>query len=271
VNRERKKELKELEKKIGVRFKNKKLLDQALTHRSFAYERKEAEQRQARPVGLASMPVALGDWQQATAIIEENERMEFLGDALLNLVISGYLYEKYPHYDEGDLTKLKAVVVSRPTLVRYANLLNLGNYLLLGKGEELSGGRKRNSILSDVLEAVIGALYLDRGYKKAQDFVLNKFEKEIEIVDKQEHKNDYKSRFQEIVQKKYRVKPLYRVLKVKGPHHNKDFEVEVRVRKETFGQGRGKSKKEAEQAAAREAIKKLPSYSSIRPSHRTIL
>jgi ribonuclease-3 len=229
VTKERKKELKELERKIGVRFKNKELLGQALTHKSFAYERKE---------------------------IKENERMEFLGDALLSLVIGEYLYKEYSHYNEGGLTKLRAVVVSRPTLVRCANLLNLGNYLLLGKGEESSGGRERSSILSNVLEAVIGALYLDRGYKKSRDFILNKLKGEIAIADREEHKNDYKSRFQELIQKEYKVKPLYKVSRVSGPHHNKDFEVEVRVKKELFGQGKGKSKKEAEQAAARQAVRK---------------
>ncbi len=237
MDRERKKELRELEKGVGIRFRNRGLLDQALTHRSFAYEKREGRSAEEK--------------------VEENERMEFLGDALLNLVISGRLYERFPRYDEGDLTKLKAVVVSRSTLVRYAKLLDLGKYLLLGKGEELSGGRKRNSILCDVLEAVIGALYLDRGFKKARDFVLDNLEKEIGIVDGQKHKNDYKSRFQEFVQRKHKIKPLYRVLRVEGPHHNKSFVVEVKVRKEVFGRGRGKSKKEAEQAAAREAIRKV--------------
>ena len=216
----------ELEEKIGFRFKRADLLKAALTHKSFAAEQK------------------LGRY---------NERLEFLGDSVLSAVVAHQLYVSYPDEDEGRLSKRKALLVSRPSLARWAVALGLGVYLYLGAGEDASGGRLRPSILSNALEALIGAIYLDGGYGEASAFIHRWYLDEHENV----VETDYKSRLQEIMQKRFKSPPVYETLKATGPDHDKTFAVTVRLGTRTLGTGQGKSKKEAEQDAALDALGKL--------------
>jgi len=217
-------DLKTLEKKLKINFNNKELLQQALTHKSYAYMHG----------------------------IEDNERLEFLGDSVLNLVISENLYGRYPSYDEGKLTRMKSNLVNRKYLFLWAKKLSLGDYLLISGEEEAAGGRRKPSILSNALEALIGAIYQDQNWEKARDFVL----RHISIL-KGTRKPDYKSRLQELVQRRYRVLPEYRLKMESGPAHKKFFEVEVKVRNRVFGRGTGWSKKAAQQEAAQQALKKI--------------
>ena len=217
--------LKNLEKKLKINFKNKKLLQRALTHKSYAY---------------------------MYGIKEDNERLEFLGDSVLNLVISEYLYQRYPAYDEGKLTKLKSSLVNRKSLLVWAKKLSLGEYLLVSEEEEAAGGRQRESLLSNALEAIIGAIYQDQDWDKVRKFILGQISTLKGI-----RKADYKSRLQELIQKKYKILPEYRVKTESGPAHKKFFEIEVRVKNRLFGRGTGWSKKAAEQKAAKETLKKI--------------
>lgn len=219
-------------KNFGIR--NSKLLNQALTHRSYINENRLKD-------------------------LKDNEELEFLGDAVLGLVISDYLYRKYPEYSCGELSKLKGIVVSEPILTKRAQSLGVGEYLLLGKGEERAGGRARPSILSDALEAIIGALYLDRGLETARHFILGEFGEEINFLVKKKYLQDYKGRLQEIVQARFKRKPLYKVISQRGPQHRKIFIIEARLGKRVMGEGKGKSKKEAEQRAAQQALSKIES------------
>lgn len=182
-----------------------------------------------------------------------NERLEFLGDSVLSAIVAQHLYETYPTEDEGRLSKRKAALVSRASLAQWAEELELGSYLILGPGEEASGGRARPSILSDALEAVLGAIFLDGGFDAARKTV------RIWIADgvRGFEETDFKSRFQEMMQKRYRVPPQYEIVSQSGPEHDKTFVVKVKMEKDVLGQGRGKSKKEAEQDAARDAISRL--------------
>ena len=215
---------------ISFGIKNRRLLKEALTHRSYINENKLKD-------------------------LKDNEELEFLGDAVLGLVISDYLYRKYPEYSCGELSKLKGIVVSEPILTRRARNLNVGKYLLLGKGEEKAGGRSRSSILSDALEAIIGALYLDRGLGATRDFILREFGEEINSLVREKYLQDYKGLLQEIIQGRFKRKPSYKVIGQRGPQHRKVFTVEARLGKRIIGKGRGKSKKEAEQKAAQQALK----------------
>lgn len=219
-------ELKEgLEKKIGLKFKNEALLEEALTHKSFSME----------------------DGRQPF-----NERLEFLGDSILNAAITDYLFRRFPEDNEGKLSKLKAQLVARPSLVEWAKELKVGSYLMMSESEEETGGRERDSLLANAMEALIGAIFLDQGFEKAREFVLQKFTQKKRIVEK-----DYKSKLQEIIQKKYKIPPTYTTLNESGPDHDKTFCMEVRIRKKFLGEGEGKSKKEAEQHAAHNALKNL--------------
>lgn len=215
--------LKPLEEVTGYRFKNPDLLKEALSHKSFASESKS---------GLY------------------NERLEFLGDSILAAVVAHQLYAEYPQEDEGSLSKKKAMLVSRPSLAAWAGEINLGAYLFLGVGEESSGGRIRQSLLGNALEALIGAIYLDGGYAAAEKFIRHWCG--------QRHANlaeaDYKSRLQEMLQKRYKIPPQYAMVEAEGPDHDKTFRVSVSIGKKTLGHGGGKTKKEAEQAAARDAL-----------------
>lgn len=221
--------LHELEEKLGYQFQNPDLLRQALTHSSYANEHHLKKH-------------------------SDNERLEFLGDAVLELTSSEFLYNKYPDHAEGSLTKLRASLVCEPTLAFCTRALDLGSYLYLGKGEDHTGGRNRKSILSDALEAVIGAIYLDGGFANAKEFVL-KF-----ILTDIEHKQlfyDSKTILQEVVQAKGSHSLQYEVIREEGPDHDKHFMVEVRMDEETVGTGEGHTKKAAEQEAAYQALLKL--------------
>lgn len=215
-----------IEDVIGYRFKDAGLLREALTHKSYAFER---------------------------GIVRHNERLEFLGDSVLGAVAAHRLFERYPECDEGRLSKMKASLVSRATWAALATGLDLGRFLLLGPGEESTGGRQRPSILSNAMEALIGAVYLDGGFEAARRVVEAHFPKFGEGFEE----TDHKSRLQELVQKRHKVPPSYRLVKTIGPDHDKVFAVKVQLGARTLGVGRGKTKKEADQAAALDALKRL--------------
>lgn len=218
--------LKELETGIGYCFKNKALLKQALTHSSYANEQK------------------INKWS-------DYERLEFLGDAILEMVTSVFLFEKYPDLSEGQLTRRRAMLVCGSSLAFCAKDIELGKFILLGKGEEATGGREKETITSDVVEAVIGAIYLDGGLEHAKEFIHRVVLSDIE------HKQlfyDSKSLLQEYVQRESGSVLSYIVVDEKGPDHDKEFIIEVRVNGKTMGRGVGKTKKAAEQKAAYEAL-----------------
>ncbi|MEW4413681.1 ribonuclease III [Clostridium sp. AN503] len=222
-------DLKELEEKTGYQFQNVKLLKQAMTHSSFANEHRLDKS------GC-------------------NERLEFLGDAVLEVVSSDYLFHKYPEKPEGELTKIRASIVCEPTLAYCASELSLGEYLLLGKGEEATGGRGRNSVVSDAMEALIGAIYLDGGFANAKEFI-HRF-----ILNDIEHKQlfyDSKTILQEMVQASSQEHLEYEVLREVGPDHNKTFEVRAMLGDQEIGRGSGRTKKAAEAVAAYRGILKL--------------
>ncbi|SDD47704.1 ribonuclease III [Sporomusa acidovorans] len=225
-------ELTELCKTLNVVFSDYKLLHQALIHTSYANETKGAN-------------------------IRHNERLEFLGDAVLDLIITSYLFSQCPQLPEGELTKARAQVVCEQTLAKRALELGIGEYLLLGKGEALSGGRERISILADAFEAIIGAVYLDSGFRSAAKYVLHQLKSELVLVERGDYLKDYKTWLQEVVQKNNDSKIAYEVISERGPDHDKSFEVVALVNGERMGSGWGKSKKEAEQHAAKQALIKL--------------
>jgi ribonuclease-3 len=227
---ERKKELAAFAKTAGVRFRRVELLNLSFVHRSAT---NESGQRQ------------------------NNERLEFLGDSILGAVASTLLYQNLADRPEGDLAKIKSVVVSEEVLSGIARELQIDKLLILGRGEELSGGRAKSAILADALEALIGAIYLDSGYKAAHSFVSARIGVEIERVLDNRHYRDYKSLLQVLSQQLYRKNPLYRILKRSGPDHERFFWTEVVVDSQTFGPGMGKNKKTSEQEAARIAYESL--------------
>ena len=215
-----------LEQAIGYQFRDEKILEQAMRHSSYTNEHK-----------LKSLDC--------------NERLEFLGDAVLELISSEYLFHQYPRMPEGELTKLRASLVCEPSLAVCAGELSLGAQLLMGKGEECTGGRKRDSITSDALEALIGAIYLDGGFANAKEFIL-KF-----VLNDIEHKKlfyDSKTILQEMIQGRQEGELSYRIIEEKGPDHDKTFTAQVLVGTHVAGQGTGRTKKAAEQAAAYRAI-----------------
>lgn len=214
---------------INYNFKNENLLVQSLVHSSFANENTIEKER-------------------------NNERLEFLGDAVLEIITSDYLFHQYPIMLEGELTKLRASIVCEPTLAAFAKKIKLGDFILLGKGEEHSGGRGRASVLSDTVEAVIGAIYLDGGLEMARKFVVEKF---LEGLDNSKLFVDSKTHLQEIVQKTSDQPVEYVIINEKGPDHNKTFEVNVRHMNQVIGTGTGRSKKAAEQEAAFNAIREI--------------
>ncbi|HLS88883.1 MAG TPA: ribonuclease III [Sphingobacteriaceae bacterium] len=186
-----------------------------------------------------------------------NQRLEFLGDAALGLVVAEELYRRFPDKDEGDLTRMRAAVVCTPTLARVARRLDLGRLLRLGQGEEGSGGRQRSSLLADALEAVIGALMLEGGLETVRDFVFRHLSQEMEEAAAGSLVEDFKTFLQEEGQRRFRADPVYRVVGEEGPDHNKSFTVEVLIQGKVMGTGTGRSKKEAEQAAAEQAVARL--------------
>lgn len=227
--------IEEFEKKIGYGFKDKNLLIRALTHSSYANERKHP--------------------------FESNERLEFLGDSVLSIVVSEYLFKHLTNVAEGDLTKLRASLVCEKSLHVFAEQINLGEQLMLGKGEENTGGRERPSILADAFEAVIAAIYLDGGMEAARDHILRFMPKDIEHGIKPIF-SDFKTVLQEVVQKNPEEKVEYVLIGEEGPDHNKRFVVEVMLNSQVIGKGKGRSKKEAEQLAAKEALE-LMGYATL--------
>ena len=189
----------------------------------------------------------------------DNERLEFLGDAVVDLAVSHRLMERFPDADEGELSKLRALLVNAETLARVARHLGLGGLLRMGRGEEMTGGRDKSSVLADALEAVIGAVYLSTGLPGALSVVDRLFGDLLQGVAEGKSGEDWKTRLQELVQTRLRQSPRYRVVSEEGPDHSKPFEVEVTVGTELFARARGRSKKEAEQAAARETLTMLDS------------
>lgn len=214
-----------MEDAIGYRFRDPRLLKEALSHKSYASE------------------------SRSTVY---NERLEFLGDSILAAVVAHELYVRHPDEAEGGLSKKKALLVSRPTLAHWAKDLDLGTHLLLGVGEDSSGGRRRASLLANVFEALVGAVYLDGGYEPASAFIRRCLDRQRPTAEA-----DYKSLLQEVLQKKYRAPPSYETTSSEGPDHDKTFQIRVHFGKRILGLGAGKSKKEAEQAAARDALQKL--------------
>ena len=222
--------IKDLETAIGYHFQNITLLQNALTHSSYANER----------------------WHNS---LKSNERLEFLGDSILGMVVAEYLFKSFPDRPEGELTRMRADMVCEQTLAAAANRIGLGEHLLLGHGEEQGGGRSRNSILADAMESVIAACFLDGGMEAAlgivQKFIL------VEVPVKKLNNTDYKTSLQELVQRKKNQVLSYALVDQSGPDHNKQFVVEVSLNGTVVGKGTGSSKKRAEQDAARTAIERL--------------
>lgn len=229
VSEQRKNKLKTCQKKLGYSFKNIHLLNKALTHKSFVNENNRK--------------------------INDNERFEFLGDSVLDLIIGEYTLKNFTNHTEGDLSKIRAALVKESNLSKIGRLLHLGEYVQLGKGELLSGGHNKNSILANTFEAVVAAIYLDGGLKKTAKVILPLFKSDLHYLANTSSYRDYKSELQEYAQGNKISIPVYTVEKEIGPDHNKIFEVTVSVNGKIAGKGKGKSKKEGEQEAAREALK----------------
>lgn len=221
----------ELEKKIGCEFKNKDLLKQSLVHRSYINEHKNFS-------------------------LDHNERLEFLGDAVLELVVTDHLYLNYD-LPEGELTNLRAAVVRGEMLWRVAEELDIGDFLLLSRGEQRGGEKARQYILANAFEAVVGALYIDQGYGAAEKFINKYIVSKLPEVIENGLQIDSKSKFQEVAQEKHRITPTYKVLAEEGLDHAKKFVVGVFLDKRKMGEGSGSSKQEAQQIAAKEALKKI--------------
>jgi ribonuclease-3 len=215
--------------KLAYRFRKQELLEEAFRHSSFVNERKKS--------GL-----------------EDNERLEFLGDAVLDLAISHILMDAFQGATEGDLSKYRASVVNEKCLFQVARSLGLGDYVLLGKGEDQTNGREKPSILANTMEALLGAIYLDAGFEKTREIIQQLFHPLIGRIDSLNKSSDFKSLFQEYTQETYKSLPEYVLKEDKGPAHDKTFKVAVRLGGKTVAEGVGKSKKEAEQKAAREAL-----------------
>ena len=217
---------------LDVNFKDESLLQQALVHRSYLNE-------------------------NSLLHLVSNERLEFLGDAVLGFVVASELYSRFPDFSEGELTKLRSALVRGETLTRIALSLQLGDYLYLGRGEEESGGRSRSRNLSCTLEAVIGAVFLDQGLDIAKGFILKLLGSELDGVVEDKFAADYKSRLQQIIQSERKITPVYRTIEEMGPDHAKLFTVEVLAGDTILGQGCGRSKRVAEMDAARQALEGL--------------
>lgn len=228
------KQFKEFQNKLGIQFQNEKLLKQAFTHSSYVNEHRRKPH-------------------------EDNERLEFLGDAVLELTVSHFLFLKYPMMSEGELTKLRAAVVCEPSLVAFAHDLSFGTLILLGKGEEMTGGRERPALLADVFEAFIGALYLDQGLQTVIRFLEKVVFPKIDSG-AFSHVMDFKSQLQELIQRDGTGLIEYKILQEKGPAHNREFVSRVSMNGKELGIGTGRSKKEAEQHAAQMALEVLKSH-----------
>ena len=237
MNRERETVLKSLAEKMGLEFQNLELFDESLTHSSYVNEREKGACR-------------------------DNEALEFLGDAVLGLVVSHHLYSLFPSRPPGHYSALKADLVNQSTLARCARELSLGECIRLGRGEELSNGRERDSVLANALEAVIGAVFLDGGLVSAREFVLGLITPYLKERDRRKVRRDSKSSLQNLTQERFKKLPQYRVVSETGPDHKRHFEVELTINGKVYGKGEGGSKKAAEQNAAREALRELEENSS---------
>jgi ribonuclease-3 len=223
-------DFKKFENNIGIIFNNKDILKQAFTHRSYLNEHRDLE-------------------------IGHNERLEFLGDAVLELIVTEYLYTKYPDSNEGELTAFRSALVNAVTMADAASKIGMNDFLLLSKGESKDTGRARQIILANTIEARIGAIYLDQGYETAKYFISTNIFNLIEKIVEEKSWIDSKSKFQEQAQENESVTPLYKTLKEEGPDHDKKFTVGVYLGKEKIAEGEGKSKQDAEQVAAANALK----------------
>jgi ribonuclease-3 len=239
---ERRKELQLFQKHAQIRFKSLALLNLAFSHRSFANEQ--------------------------GGEVDNNEKLEFFGDSVLGLVVSEYLVTALPDKSEGDMAKIKSHVVSEESLAEIGRSLRVDNFILIGKGEEYSGGRSKKTLIADAVEAIIGAYYLDSGFKAVRSFIRSLLIPQINEVLEDRHKKDYKTLLQEYVQKRYKSYPRYRIVHRKGPDHNRTFWIEVGIGKKNYGPGTGKNKKEAEQQAAGIAYKALTERQKGRQSAR---
>lgn len=224
-----------LQQLLGVSFNDLSLLEQVLVHSSYVNENP----------GVAPT---------------SNERLEFLGDAILGFIVAEELYQRFPNLSEGEMTKLRSALVRQAALSRMAKAINLGNYLYLGRGEEASGGRRKPANLAGALEAVIGAIFLDRGSATTRDFTLRLIDKELNKALTQEVAADYKSQLQELIQSRQQQTPTYKVIEAVGPDHDRTFTVEVKVGDTVLGRGSGKSKRTAEAEAARSALDYLSTH-----------
>ena len=221
--------MKKLEEKIGYTFTNKQLLNKALTHTSYAYEHK----------------------------VESNEKLEFLGDSILEFVSSMYLFENYPNLKEGEMTKVRATVVCEESLYKIAKRLNFSDFLNLGKSERLSVEEVRPAILADSVEAVIAAIYLDGGLEEARKFIIKNLKDEIKVASQNVGQKDYKTVLQEKLQEHGEVKIEYKIIRETGPDHDKTFEAQVECNNKKLATGKGKTKKHAEMEAAKKALENL--------------
>lgn len=228
ISKERIRELQSFQKKLGIRFRDIFLLNHALVHGSFANEMKN---------------------------IPNNEKLEFLGDSVLGLAISAYLYQKWPEFNEGQMTMMRSYVVSEQSLSNLALQLGVDQVILVSRGEENSGGRKKRAILADAMEAIIAAYFLDAGFPRSQQAIVRWLEPVVQTVRENRHKKDYKSLLQQRVQQTLHANPTYHLLKRSGPAHKQEFFIEVVINDQRYGPGRGYSKKAAEQQAAALAYK----------------
>lgn len=232
MTRKERKALKEFSKIFGYKFRHQSLLKRALSHRSYANE-------------------------QGLPTEANNERLEFLGDAVLDLAVSEILMTRFPDYTEGELSKLRAAIVNERQLAELARQYRVGEFLLLGRGEEQTMGREKPSLLADAYEAVLGAIYLDRGFKKAEAVINKHYGHLFNSRPPDSFYRDFKTELQERVQSQFRVIPQYRITGESGPDHRKLFEVDILIQNEVYGSGEGYSKKEAEQKAAQQALEKI--------------
>ncbi len=216
--------------KLKLNTSSLETFTEALTHRSYINEVKDLD-------------------------LKHNERLEFLGDAVLELAVTKYLFNNYPDQNEGTLTSFRAALVKTESLALEAKKLDLGEYILMSKGEEATGGRQRPYILANTMEAIIGAIYMTLGFEEAEKFILEKICYKIETIVAERSDLDAKSRLQELAQEKVKITPVYKLISATGPDHNKSFQMGIFIGENLFGQGEGKSKQEAEQAAALEAIR----------------
>ncbi len=223
--------LNEFQKLNKLFFKNIKLLNSALTHKSYKNE--------------------------IMSVDTDNERMEFLGDSILNFIVTDILYREVPELPEGQMSKIKAFVTSGEFLSDKAQKISLGKYLLLGRGEESSGGRSKKSLLANAYEALIGALYLDGGITKAKSFIRRQLKKEIKTLVSGHIVFDYKAALQEFIQSKEKITPLYNVEKVIGPDHNREYYVSITIGDRTFGPEKGRTKKQAEKKLAKRVLDEI--------------